>query len=69
MTAITDTGSSHLFLPQWIADGIARSVGAQAAGGGYIVACSKRFSINLKIGGRTYKIPSSQATLPVSFLG
>ncbi|KAI6192275.1 Aspartic protease 7 [Aphelenchoides bicaudatus] len=65
LTAITDTGSSHLFLPEAIANGIARSVGARAAGGGYIVPCNRSFSIKLKIGGRTYSIPSKQATLPI----
>jgi len=67
MTAITDTGSSHLFLPQAIADGIANSVGAQSMGGGYLVDCNKKFNIKLNIGGKTYTIPSSEATIQVGY--
>jgi len=67
MTAITDTGSSHLFLPKNIADGIAKSAGARSMGGGYVVPCNKKFDIKIKIGSKTYTIPSSEATLPVGY--
>lgn len=52
-----------MFLPRAIADGIARSIGAQSMGGGYVVPCSKQFGINLMIGDQNFTIPSSQATI------
>jgi len=67
MTAITDTGSSHLFLPKNIADGIARAVGATSMGGGYVLPCNRNFNIQLRIGGITYSIPAKEATIRVSY--
>jgi len=65
MTAITDTGSSHLFLPSQIAEALARSLRAESAGGAYIVPCNKVFEITLRINNHDYSIPSTEAMLPV----
>ncbi|KAI6204489.1 hypothetical protein M3Y94_00680000 [Aphelenchoides besseyi] len=66
MTAITDTGSSHLFLPDDIVVGIARAIGARQVPGGLLVPCNKRFEIQLTINGKKYSIPSSEVAIPVA---
>ena len=64
--AITDTGSSELFVPHSAAQQIARAVGAYSAGGAFLIKCSARFKVTLVVGGKDFDITHDQLVIPVS---
>jgi hypothetical protein len=63
--AITDTGSSELFLPYAAAKKIAQAAGGRAGGGGYIVPCNAKFKVTLTAGGKNYDITQEQLIIPL----
>jgi hypothetical protein len=67
INAVTDTGTTMLHLPAEAINGIANEIGAKKVSDGYAVPCSKQFSIDFKINGHTYKVPSKEVVVPVSY--
>lgn len=63
--AITDTGSSEIFIPHSAANQIARAVGATATGGAFVIKCSARFTVTLIVNGKNFDITNDQLVIPV----
>ncbi|KAI6227531.1 Eukaryotic aspartyl protease [Aphelenchoides fujianensis] len=58
--AISDTGSSHLFLPKRELKRVVRSLGAKKRGDGFVVPCTSAPEVRLSVRGREYVIPPAQ---------
>ncbi|KAI6173117.1 Lysosomal aspartic protease-like protein [Aphelenchoides besseyi] len=58
-----DSGTSLIIAPASIVRQMARSVGAEAVQGGYVVDCNANVAVTLLINGRRYTIPSEQMLL------
>lgn len=67
--AITDTGSSELFLPHSVAQNIAQEAGARLAGGAYLIKCSAKFTVTLVVNGVNVDINQDQLVIPVPRTG
>ncbi|CAD5234009.1 unnamed protein product [Bursaphelenchus xylophilus] len=61
--AITDTGTSVIVVPEKLMEPIANAINATPYGETYMVPCSKKFQLGLKLGGKTYFIDSHQLLL------
>ncbi|KAI6224326.1 hypothetical protein M3Y99_01409400 [Aphelenchoides fujianensis] len=61
--AISDSGTSVIVMPRKYVERFAEGVGARLLRGQWFVRCTKEFSFDLEIDGRTYSIPAKHMLL------
>ncbi|KAI6210251.1 Eukaryotic aspartyl protease [Aphelenchoides besseyi] len=65
-SAIIDSGSNAVHLPSNVIRGIANEIGAEESGSIYLLPCSVKFDMTIRINGHDYVISSHQLTRKVS---
>ncbi|KAI6204567.1 Eukaryotic aspartyl protease [Aphelenchoides besseyi] len=65
-SVVVDSGSNAVHLPSNVIRGIAKEIGAEESGSIYLLPCSVKFNLTIRINGHDYTIPGHQLTRQVS---